>query len=272
LYTAQDEFIVYKDLIVPYTIRQICLVANRLQPVIEDFNHVLGIEKCYSDPQVEYFGLENALLPVGTDFIEIVSPIRENTPAGRYLERRHGNGGYMVILQADSQEIQASSLERAKAMGIRTAFQWTLETYHFVQLHPADTGGSFLQIDWDSKNEHTGYWYNAGGYTWKEHVKKDLISEMTAVEIQSEHPFDLARRWGELLDVPAAEYQKGALELILNNGAIRFVTLQDERGEGLNAIDLKVTNREKLLASASDRGFKLSESQVLLCGTRFNLV
>jgi len=255
-----------------FTIRQICLVAEKLQPVIEDFYHVFGIENCYSDPQVEFFGLENALLPVGSDFIEIVSPIRDNTPAGRYLERRHGNGGYMVLLQADSEEIQASSLTRAKEMGIRVAFQGTLETYHLIQLHPADTGGSFLQIDWDSQNEHHGYWYNAGGNRWKEYVKKDVISAITVVEIQAEQPFLLAQRWGELLDVPVTNNKKGDLELTLNNGAIRFVTLQDERGEGLSVIDVKVVNREKLLISADDRSLTLSESQVLICGIRFNLV
>ncbi|MBW1984870.1 MAG: hypothetical protein JRI53_09125, partial [Deltaproteobacteria bacterium] len=104
-----------------FTIRQICLVADKLQPVIEDFSHVLKIENCYSDPQVDFFGLKNVLLPIGTDFIEIVAPIRDNTPAGRYIERRGGNGGYMVLLQTDSEEIQASSLTRVKEMGVRVA-------------------------------------------------------------------------------------------------------------------------------------------------------
>jgi hypothetical protein len=253
-----------------YTIRQICLVAHKLQPVIEDFNQVFGIEKCYTDPQVEFFGLENVLLPIGTDFIEIVSPIKDNTTAGRYLERRHGNGGYMVILQADSEDIHTSSLARAKGMGIRIAFEWTIETYHFVQLHPADTGGSFLQIDWDSKNEHTGYWSNAGGYNWKEYIKTDVVSGIRAVEIQAEKPQILSQRWSDILNVPISN-KNGNLELTLNNGAIRFVTLQDERGEGLSAIDLTVSNREKLLMSAGNRGLKISESQVQICGTRFNL-
>ncbi|MFO8083476.1 MAG: hypothetical protein R6U27_04050, partial [Desulfobacterales bacterium] len=124
-----------------FTIRQICLVAHTLAPVIEEFHTVFGIKNCYSDPQVAYFGLENALLPVGNDFIEIVSPIKENTAAGRYLERRKGNGGYMILHQSDSEKIQASSLRRAKKMGIRVAFEMTIETYHLIQLHPADTGG-----------------------------------------------------------------------------------------------------------------------------------
>ncbi len=255
-----------------FTIRQICLVADKLQPVIEDFSHVLEIENCYSDPQVDFFGLENGLLPIGTDFIEIVAPIRDNTPAGRYIERRGGNGGYMVLLQTDSEEIQASSLTRAKKMGIRVAFGGTFETYHFTQLHPADTGGSFLQIDWDSQNEHNGYWYNAGGNRWKEYVNRDLVSAIAAVELQAEEPALLAQRWGEILDIPVTSNKHGNPELALNNGVIRVVTPEDGRGEGLGAVDLEVENRQKLLASAQARGLKVSDSQVIICGVRFNLV
>jgi hypothetical protein len=255
-----------------FTIRQICLVSDKLKPAIEDFSHILEIEKCYSDPLVNFFGLENGLLPIGTDFIEIVAPIRENTTAGRYIDRREGNGGYMVLLQTDSEEVQASSLTRAKEMGIRVAFEGTLETYHFVQLHPADTGGSFLQIDWDSQNEHNGYWYNAGGNRWKEYVNRDLVSAIAAVELQAEDPALLAQRWGEILDIQVTSNKHGNPELVLNNGVIRFVTPEDGRGEGLGGVDLKVENRQKLLASAQARGLKTSDSQVTICGVRFNLV
>jgi len=255
-----------------FTIRQICLVADKLQPMIDDFSHVLSIKNCYSDPQVDFFGLENVLFPIGTDFIEIVAPIRDNTPAGRYLERRNGNGGYMVILQADSKEAQASSLARAKEMGIRVAFEGTLKTYHFIQLHPADTGGSFLQIDYDSQNEHQGYWYNAGGNKWKGYVNKDVVSSMVAVELQTEDPLSLAERWSQILDVPVSSDKQGNPELPLNNGIIRIVKPEDGRGEGLGALDVKVENRKKLLSSAKDRGLKISDSQVLICGVRFNLV
>ena len=42
-------------------LRQIALVANKLEPVIDDLCDVLGIEVCYRDPGVATYGLENAL-------------------------------------------------------------------------------------------------------------------------------------------------------------------------------------------------------------------
>ncbi|MCP4752484.1 MAG: hypothetical protein GY866_16460 [Proteobacteria bacterium] len=254
-----------------FTIRQICLVAEKLQLVVDDFKHILDIEVCHVDPNVSIFGLENCLLPIGTNFMEIVAPIQENTTAGRYLERRGGDGGYMILLQADSADGQASGLARAKEMGIRTAFEETIETYHFAQLHPGDTGGTFLQIDWDSENEHQGLWVNAGGTDWKRFIRTDVVTDITAAEVQSPDPKSLARRWSEILDVPLRKDTDGNEEMPLNNGVIRFVQAVDGRGEGLGGVDIEVADRTRLLESAEARGRKVSDSQVVICGTRFRL-
>ena len=58
-------------------LRQICLVARELKPHLEDLREVLGIEVCHVDPGVGTFGLENSLMPIGSQFLEIVAPVRE---------------------------------------------------------------------------------------------------------------------------------------------------------------------------------------------------
>src|ERR1700730_7899237 len=121
-------------------LRQICLVAAKLAPAIEDLKAILGLEVCFKDKGVEVFGLENSLMPVGSNFIEVVAPIKENTAAGRYLKRRNGDRGYMVICQCDSQETQRGRKARAAAMNIRVAWEHESESFHAMQLHPADTG------------------------------------------------------------------------------------------------------------------------------------
>src|SRR3989442_15299063 len=80
-------------------LRQIALVARDLEPVVADLCGVLGIEVAFRDPGVAAFGLHNAVMPIGNTFLEVVSPVRDGTTAGRLLERRGGDGGYMVILQ-----------------------------------------------------------------------------------------------------------------------------------------------------------------------------
>jgi hypothetical protein len=194
------------------TLRQICLVASELRPAIEDLIAVLGLEVCYVDPLVEVFGVENSLMPVGTNFIEVVAPIMENTAAGRYLSRRGGNGGYMIITQAGSAEEQKACRARAKEMGIRVAWEFSLEAGRYMQLHPADTGGCFFEIDWHETTQHQGDWPPAGGNNWKPHIKTGVVSAIKAAELQ------------------------------------------------------------KLLQEAEHRGLKVSDTQVMICGVRFNLI
>ena len=73
--------------------RQICLVARSLAPVVEEIRSVLGLDVCHRDPGVGKFGLENALFPVGDGYLEVVAPVRDGTTAGRYLERHAGSEG-----------------------------------------------------------------------------------------------------------------------------------------------------------------------------------
>ena len=74
-------------------LRQICLVAADLERAAADIQSVLGVNLCYRDPNVAKYGLVNALFPIGTDFLEVVSPTRAGTTAGRFLESTGGKGG-----------------------------------------------------------------------------------------------------------------------------------------------------------------------------------
>src|SRR5215470_7170071 len=84
------------------------------------YHDIFRLEVGYRDPGVKAFGLEPAIFPVGNQFIEVVSPIRENTAGGRYLDRRGGDGGYMVILQSDD---HAPRKRRVAELGIRKVME-----------------------------------------------------------------------------------------------------------------------------------------------------
>src|SRR5205823_1454427 len=108
----------------------ICLVAPLLEPVVSDVAAILGLEVCHRDPAVAAYGLENALLPIGTSFLEVVAPTRQGTAAGRFLERSAGHGGYMAIFDCADPEARGRHAER---MGVRVANVIRHETYHGVQ-------------------------------------------------------------------------------------------------------------------------------------------
>lgn len=119
-------------------LRQICLVARDLDATIDDLEQVFGIHRCYVDPGVGHFGLVNTLLPIGRNFLEVVVPVEENAAAGRYLDRRQGDGGYMVICQADSKDNQQAVRQRALDNGVRIAWEVDRENWNICQIHPGD--------------------------------------------------------------------------------------------------------------------------------------
>ena len=148
-------------------LRQIAMVARKLEPVIDDLTSILGINRCYVDPGVAAFGLENTLMPVGLNFLEVVAPVEDNTAGGRYLDRRQGDGGYMVITQADSRETQVKVRQNALDHGVRVAHEAEREEWFLCQLHPSDLKASFLEIDSDRYNDFEGFWHPVGGLGWR---------------------------------------------------------------------------------------------------------
>ena len=90
-------------------LRQICLVAPHLAPVISDISEIMGLNVCYRDGNVAKYGLENALLPVDTILLEVVAPTQSGTAAGRFLESR------AALLRYSSASARASSVMRSSS-------------------------------------------------------------------------------------------------------------------------------------------------------------
>ncbi len=253
-------------------LRQIALVAEKLDPVVKDFNNVLGLEVGYRDPGVGRFGLENVLIPIGNQLLEIVAPIEDNTAGGRYLERRGGDGGYMVITQCDD---HAPRRKRVEELGIRIVNQFERDDFRNMQLHPKDTGGSFFEIDEQmgpNAHDDDGPWEPAGGDVWREFKRTHLVTGIAAAEMQCDDPAAVAARWSEIAEIPVAKDAAGNPAIQLKDASLRFVPITDGRPEGLGGLDLTVADRQTLLANAKQHGCYRSDDQVYICGMRLNLV
>jgi hypothetical protein len=250
-------------------LRQTAFIARKLAPIVDDMREVFGLEVGFRDPGVKTFGLENAIFPVGNQFIEVVAPIQEGTAGGRYLDRRGGDGGYMVILQCDN---HAPRKRRVAELGVRKALEADEARYKIMQLHPRDTRGSFLEIDEQVGGEDPDGPWSPAGPNWKTAVRTDVVRAIAAAEIQSPEPDVVAARWSEILELPVERDPKGRPALHLQNASLRFVKDADGRGEGLGALDVVAVDRKRLLDAAERRGRRVSDNQVMVCGMRFNLV
>ncbi len=251
-------------------LRQICLVARELEPVIQDLTNILGINRCYVDPGVGAFGLENTLMSIGVNFLEVVAPVEENTAGGRYLDRRHGDGGYMVITQADSRETQVQVRQNALDNGVRVAHEVQRDDWHLCQLHPGDLKAAFLEVESDAHNDFQGHWHPVGGLGWEDKVKQDVTVDFTGVALQSNDPLALAELWGRVTGLDVRR-EGEEFRISLNNVDLRFVEEQDGRGAGLSELDICVADRQHILKQARERGCYKNDSQVTIGGVHWNL-
>jgi hypothetical protein len=246
-------------------LRQVALVARELEPVVDDLCAILGIEVAFRDPGVKVFGLHNAVMPVGDTFLEVVSPLQPDTTAGRFLDRRGGDGGYMAIVQVPDLAVERERLAR---LGVRIVWEASLPDIATVHLHPRDVGGAIVSIDWA---EPWDSWRWAGP-RWQACRRTDRVRAIAGVEVQGRDPGALARRWAEVLGRPAGVASDGSPEIRLDPGCLRFVAERDGRGDGVSAVAFACSDREAVRAAASSRGRLDAEGRLVLCGTRIDLV
>ncbi|MGH0034713.1 MAG: VOC family protein [Myxococcota bacterium] len=251
-------------------LRQLALVARDLEPVVDDLCAVLDLEVGFRDPGVGTFGLRNAVMPVGDSFLEVVCPEKPDASAARFLDRRGGDGGYMVILQVDDLEAER---KRLAEQGVRIVWELALPDIATVHLHPRDLGGAIVSLD---QADPPASWRWAGP-DWESHRRPGGARALRSAELQSADPRALARRWSQVLGRPAVElpagaaHPEGALEIALDPGALRFVAERDGRGEGLCAVEIEVADPESVCAAARARGIEHADRRVWIGGVRFEL-
>ncbi|MGB8401868.1 hypothetical protein [Bradyrhizobium sp.] len=246
-------------------LRQICLVAPRLEPVISDIADIMGLSVCYRDGNVAKYGLENALLPVDTILLEVVAPTQPNTAAGRFLDKTGGRGGYMAIFCCDDPDQRG---KHANAIGVRTANVITHAPYHGVQLHPRDCRAAFIEFNHTDGSDDILGPYPPAGPDWPKSIRKDVTQALLGVEMQGPDPEGLAAHWGKIIGIAASRNANGEAELKLPNCSFRFVKGGSDLMTGLT---FKVADIAKVRDAARAKGLAVTGDGFDLCGVTFHL-
>lgn len=241
-------------------LRQICLVAPQLAPVISDIAEIMGLAVCYHDGNVAKYGLENALLPVDTILLEVVAPLKDGTTAGRFIEKTNGRGGYMAIFCCNDPDERGRN---ANALGVRTANVIDHAPYHGVQLHPRDCRAAFIEFNHTEGSDDILGAYPPAGPDWQKYIRKDVTQALTGVEMQSPDPQGLAAHWGGIIGVAA-----GGAELRLPNAVFRFVKGPSEI---MSALEFRVVDAAHVLHVARSKGLAVAGNEFLLGGVTFRV-
>ena len=229
-------------------LRQVALVARDCGQVAGELRRVFDWPPPFHDPGVGQFGLTNAVFAVGDTFVEVVAPARPGTTAGRYLERRGGDGGYMAIFQVRD---LAAARRRVAGLGVRVVWTAELPDIAATHLHPGDVPGAIVSLDW-ADPEQSWRW---AGPSWTGRVPDHAPGGVTGLTIEVSDPAAAARRWAAVLGIPApgrgpttADRPHGrgpttadgptTVDLPDSGQRLRFVPAGAGRGEGITEVTI----------------------------------
>lgn len=244
-------------------LRQVVLAARDLDATVADLTATFGIRVSFNDPGVAEFGLVNAVMPIGDTFLEVISPVSPTAPARRFLDRRGGDGGYMVMVQTSRLD---DDRRRMAALGVRVAWQIDLDDIRGTHLHPADVGGAILSLD-QPEPEASWRWAGPG---WQDAVRTDVTRAVTGVVFAADDPAVLAERWARVLD-RRVESRDAELAIPLERGTIRFRRGDAPGPPRIEAYEV-AGDAAAILAAARTRGLPTGAASVAIAGTRFDVV
>lgn len=214
-------------------LRQAVLAAHDLDAVAGELRSALALGEPFADPGVSHFGLRNAVFALRDTFLEVVSPVQADTAAGRLLERRGGDCGYMLMFQVAELE---PARDRARELGVREVFEVSLEDMSEVHLHPADIRAAIVSLSQPRPAEA----WRWGGPNWPQRSAPGL--QITGATVAVTEPVTVADRWATVLDTPIGET---GIQLSA-----------DERERGLVEVKLKA-DPERVPAARADEPLRI---------------
>jgi hypothetical protein len=242
----------------PTRIRQVVVAAADRDRVAAEIVAAFGLGDPYDDPGVREFGLHNAVYAIGDAFFEIVSPVREGTTAGRYLDRQGGDCGYMVIFQVPDIGAARSHLAAEQC---RTVWNADFATISGTHLHPVDIGGAIVSIDQPTPPES---WMWAGP-DWSSRARREIVDGLAGITVASADPAALSQNWARLLGLQIQILDDAPRATLPDGGIVTFEpsSAWSDRS-GLVGIDLR--------AASTPTGQRHVGTTHTIAGTRFRIV
>jgi hypothetical protein len=204
-------------------LRQAVVVARDLDAAGASLEHALGVRAPYRDPGIAHFGLANVVYPLGDTFVEVISPVRPDTAAGRQLDRLGGDGGYMCMFElADVSVVR----RRVADLGVRIVHDTVHDDIVDLHLHPKDVPGAIVALD---VTNPVGSWRWAGP-DWAP-SDADRAVGLRGLTVAVRDPDATARMWAALLGVtasgPALSLDGGRqrIEFVATTGVERIVAV-----------------------------------------------
>ena len=127
-----------------YNIDHVAIAVHDLDEAIARHKELYGAEPI-SREVIEAQGVDEAMIPVGGSFVQLIAPLSADTPVGRFLARR-GEGLHHVAYAVDD---IAATLAELKSQGARLVDETPRPGGRGAKIafvHPAAFAGTLVEL------------------------------------------------------------------------------------------------------------------------------
>lgn len=122
----------------------VAIAVHDLDASLSDYRNRYQVEPLYREEVAEQ-GVEEAMIPIGGSFVQLLQPLGPDTPVGRFLER-HGEGLHHVAYAVASID---SALDHLKEQGAQLVDEFPRSGSRGTRIafvHPSDLGGTLIEL------------------------------------------------------------------------------------------------------------------------------
>lgn len=122
----------------------VAIAVNDLDAAITGYRDRYGVEPIYRET-VESQGVNEAMIPVGGSFIQLLEPLGPETPVGVFLSKR-GEGLHHVAYAVVDIEAALGHLSAAGARLVDTEPRIGGRGARIAFVHPGDLAGTLIEL------------------------------------------------------------------------------------------------------------------------------
>ncbi len=122
----------------------VAIAVRDLDAAIEGYASRYGVAPLYREV-VESQGVEEAMIPVGGSFVQLLMPLGGETPVGRFLSK-NGEGMHHVAFAVTSIEAALEHLQQQGARLVDHSPRIGGRGARIAFVHPADLGGTLIEL------------------------------------------------------------------------------------------------------------------------------
>jgi len=127
-----------------YNLDHVGIAVRDLESAIAAYGDKYGVEPLHREV-VESQGVEEALLPIGGSFVQLLQPVDSNSPVARFLEKR-GEGLHHVAYAVLDIDAALAHLRTGGAKLIDETPRVGGRGARIAFVHPADLAGTLMEL------------------------------------------------------------------------------------------------------------------------------